>query len=69
MDVYCVTLYLCKYTVLSVVLLQDVLEGQLNLLLEFFHLHLLLQPRPVWKGDEYDSLFLPKSPLMTQLHQ
>lgn len=39
--------YLCKNTVLSVVLLQDVLEGQLDLLLEFLHLHLLLEPGSV----------------------
>lgn len=44
-------LYLCKYAVLSVVLLQDVLEGQLDLLLEFLHFHLLLEPGPVWKEN------------------
>lgn len=51
-------LYLCKYTVLSVVLLQDVLEGQLDLLLEFFHFHLLLQPGPVWKENSHIFMWL-----------
>lgn len=48
--------YLCKNTILSVVLLQDVLEGQLDLLLEFLHLHLLLEPGPVWKVNDHNFL-------------
>ena len=31
------------------VLLQDVLEGQLDLLLELLHLYFLLEPGPIWK--------------------
>lgn len=53
---------LCKYTILSVVLLQDVLEGKLDLLLEFLHLHLLLEPGSVsrhqHKGGEQGDLIL-----------
>lgn len=44
-------MYLCKYTILSVVLLQDVLERQLDLLLEFLHLHLLLEPGSVCEAE------------------
>lgn len=58
MSVYCIALYLCKYTILSVVLLQDVLESQLDLLLEFLHLHLLLEPRSVWKVNYHNLLLL-----------
>lgn len=43
--------YLCEYPVLSVVLLQDVLEGELDLLLELLHLHLLLEPRSVCSAN------------------
>lgn len=45
--------YLCEYPVLSVVLLQDVLEGKLDLLLELLHLHLLLEPRSVCNGNDH----------------
>lgn len=55
--VCCIVLYLCKYTILSVVLLQDMLEGQLDLLLEFLHLHLLLEPGSVWKVN-YHNFFI-----------
>lgn len=54
--VYCTTLYLCEYTILSVVLLQDVLEGQLDLLLEFFHFHLLLKPRPICRNNDHKCI-------------
>lgn len=50
--------YLCKYTILSVVLLQDVLEGKLDLLLEFLHLHLLLEPGSIWKVNGYNFSLL-----------
>ena len=60
MSVYCLTLYLCKYTILSVVLLQDVLESQLDLLLEFLYLHLLLEPGSVWNVNYYNFISLYK---------
>lgn len=44
-------LYLCENPVLSVVLLQDVLEGELDLLLELLHLHLLLEPGSICRGN------------------
>lgn len=35
------------------VLLQDVLEGKLDLLLELLHLHLLLEPRSVYNVNDH----------------
>lgn len=49
-------LYLCKYTILSVVLLEDVLESKLDLLLELLHLHLLLEPGSIWKVNDPGDL-------------
>lgn len=72
MDGVC-TLYLCENTILSVVLLQDVLERQLDLLLEFLHLHLLLQPGPVCEINHYKRKRLFKCQLgsceMLQWHR
>lgn len=53
---------LCQYAVLSVVFLQNMLEGQLDLLLEFLHLHLLLEPGSVGRhqdegGEQGDLVF------------
>lgn len=45
--------YLCEYTILSVVLLQDVLESKLDLLLELLHLHLLLEPGSVCNVNDH----------------
>lgn len=44
--------YLCEYPVLSVVLLQDVLQSQLDLLLQLLNLYLLLEPGPVCVGSQ-----------------
>lgn len=58
--------HLCKYTILSVVLLQNMLEGQLNLLLEFFHLHFFLEPGPVWRGDIVTTIIPMKLTLISE---
>lgn len=49
--------HLCENAVLSVVLLQDVLEGKLDLLLELLHLHLLLEPGSIWRVKCHVSFF------------
>lgn len=53
--------YLCEYTILSVVLLQDVLESKLDLLLELLHLHLLLEPGSVCNVRDHTFSDINKS--------
>lgn len=49
--------HLCENPILSVVLLQDVLEGKLDFLLELLHLHLLLEPGSIWRVNCHISFF------------
>lgn len=42
------------------------LEGQLNLLLEFFHLHFFLEPGPVWRGDIVTTIIPMKLTLISE---
>ena len=53
-ETQCESVYLCKYAVFSVVLLKDMLESQLDLLLEFLHLYLLLKPGAVWEVETHN---------------